>query len=84
MANQMGAVIVNVNYRLAPEASFPAAFDDCVAAYRWARTNATDIGGDHDRIALAGESSGGGLAASDRRAMPNQTTEPLPSTSGGR
>ncbi|WP_051062228.1 alpha/beta hydrolase [Ilumatobacter nonamiensis] len=63
LANQTGAVVVNVDYRLAPEAPFPAAFDDCVAAFRWARDHAQDIGGDPDRTALAGESSGGGLAA---------------------
>ncbi|MEZ5372946.1 MAG: alpha/beta hydrolase [Microthrixaceae bacterium] len=63
MANQTGAVVVNVDYRLAPEAVFPAAFEDCVAAVRWARAHAHDIGGDPGRIALAGESSGGGLAA---------------------
>lgn len=63
MANQMGAVVVNVDYRLAPECVFPAAFDDCLAATRWAREHAQSIGGDPNRIALAGESSGGGLAA---------------------
>jgi len=63
MANQMGAVVVNVDYRLAPEAAFPAAFDDCVAAVLWACEQAESIGGDRNRIALAGESSGGGLAA---------------------
>ena len=69
LANQSGAVVVNVDYRLAPEAPFPAAFDDCVAAFRWARTHATDIGGDPDRMALAGESSGGGLAAAAALAL---------------
>lgn len=69
MANQTGAVVINVDYRLAPEAPFPAAFDDCVAAFRWARTHAKDIGGDPGRIALAGESSGGGLAASAALAL---------------
>ncbi len=63
LTNQTGAVVVNVDYRLAPEAPFPAAFDDCVAAFRWARTHAEELGGDPDRMALAGESSGGGLAA---------------------
>lgn len=63
MANQMGAVVVNVDYRLAPEAAFPAAFEDCVTAVQWARDNALSIGGNEDCIALAGESSGGGLAA---------------------
>jgi len=69
LANQTGAVVVNVHYRLAPEAPFPAAFDDCVAAFRWARTHAEDIGGDPGRIALAGESSGGGLAAAAALAL---------------
>ncbi len=63
MANQMGAAVVNVDYRLAPESVFPAAFDDCVAATLWAREHALSIGGDPTCIALAGESSGGGLAA---------------------
>lgn len=63
MANQMGAVVVNVDYRLTPEAPFPAAFDDCVAAVGWARDHAESIGGNPGLIALAGESSGGGLAA---------------------
>ncbi len=69
LANQTGAVVVNVDYRLAPEAPFPAAFDDCIAAFRWARTNAEDIGGDPGRIAIAGESSGGGLAAAAALAL---------------
>lgn len=63
MANQMGAVVVNVDYRLAPEAIFPAALDDCIAAVLWTRDHAESIGGDRDCIAIAGESSGGGLAA---------------------
>jgi len=75
MANQMGAVVVNVDYRLAPEAPFPAAFDDCVAAFRWARTHAIEIGGDADRIALAGESSGGGLAAAAASALSRSDEE---------
>ncbi len=63
MANHTGAVVVNVDYRLAPEAEFPAAFDDCIAAVQWAREHAEAIGGDPGRVAIAGESSGGGLAA---------------------
>lgn len=63
MANLMGAVVVNVDYRLAPEAPFPAAFDDCIAAVVWVRDHAESFGGNPEIIALAGESSGGGLAA---------------------
>lgn len=75
LANQTGAVVVNVDYRLAPEAPFPAAFDDCVAAYRWARTHAEELGGDPDRMALAGESSGGGLAAAAALALSRSGNE---------
>jgi acetyl esterase len=63
LADESGFVIVSVDYRLAPEAKFPAAVDDCVAAYAWALTNATDVGADPSRIAIGGDSAGGNLAA---------------------
>ncbi len=62
LARQAGAIVVSVDYRLAPEAPFPAQHDDAMAAYRWLLTNAKSIGGDPSRIALAGESAGGNLA----------------------
>jgi acetyl esterase len=58
-----GCLVVVPDYRLAPEHKFPAAVDDCWAAARWLAGNTSAIGGDPDRMAIAGESSGGNLAA---------------------
>ena len=57
-------IVVSLDYRLAPEHPYPAALDDCVGAFRWLREHAGEIGGDPGRLAVAGESAGGGLAAS--------------------
>jgi len=56
------AVVVSVDYRLAPEHPFPAAWDDALAAYRWVLKHAPEIQADPQRVALAGENSGGTLA----------------------
>ena len=62
LAQQLGAIVVSVEYRHAPEHKFPAQHEDALAAYDWALANAADWGGDPKRVALAGESAGGNLA----------------------
>jgi acetyl esterase len=64
LAKGAQAVVISVDYRLAPEYKFPTAWDDALAAYKWATTNVGRWRGDPRRLALAGESSGGNLAIS--------------------
>lgn len=63
LAATSGAVVMSVDYRLAPEAPYPAAIDDCLAAYRWLSEHSGELGVDGDALALMGDSAGGNLAA---------------------
>ncbi len=73
---EAGLVVVSVDYRLAPEHPFPAALDDGYMALQWVKSQATQLGADATRIAIGGESGGGGLAAAlvqrvcDRKEIP--------------
>jgi acetyl esterase/lipase len=62
-ARQLGLLVVSVDYRLAPEHPFPAGLDDAYAALIWLQAHAGHLGVDASRLAIGGESAGGGLAA---------------------
>ncbi len=76
LAKHSGALVVNVDYRLAPECQFPGPLNDCAAVLKWLMAEADLLSIDSNRIAVAGESSGGNLAAGlalmarDQSAMP--------------
>ena len=63
LATRTDCVVVSVDYRLAPEYHFPAAVEDAYAALSWVADHAGSVGGDADRLAVAGTSAGGNLAA---------------------
>jgi acetyl esterase/lipase len=62
-ADALGCVILSVDYRLAPETQHPGPIEDCYAALAWLHANASRLGIDAARIAVMGESAGGGLSA---------------------
>lgn len=73
-----GVHVLAIDYRLAPEHKVPAAVDDAYAAYRWARENAGELGADPRRVAVAGDSAGGCLAAVVTQ-QARDAGDPLPS-----
>ena len=76
VASELDCVVVTVDYRLAPETAFPGSLEDNYAALKWLHDNATSLGVDAGRVAVMGESAGGGhaamlaIAARDRREVP--------------
>jgi acetyl esterase len=73
---EAGYLVVNVDYRLAPEHPFPTPFDDCVAAIRWASREAQRFGGDPTRLAVGGDSAGGNLSAAAAAALADDPARP--------
>jgi len=63
LAEDARAVVLNVDYRHAPEHKFPAAAEDAIAAYEWAVAHAKDLGADPNRVGVGGDSAGGYLSA---------------------
>jgi acetyl esterase/lipase len=76
LVRECGCAVISVDYRLAPETPFPGGVEDCYAVLQWLYRNADELGVDAKRIAIGGESAGGGLAAAlallarDRREVP--------------
>jgi acetyl esterase len=78
LARESGLVFVSVDYRLAPEHPFPAGLDDCRAATAWVAEHIHDYGGLAGQLAVAGDSSGGNLAAVVARRLRQAVKEIIP------
>jgi acetyl esterase len=85
ICRHLGAIVVSCTYRLAPEHTFPAAYDDALAATRWVLSRIEALGGDPLRVVIAGDSAGGNLAAAvtialrdEARLAVAQAARPLP------
>jgi acetyl esterase len=77
VANTVEAVVLNVDYRLAPEHPYPAPLDDVVAMVSWAQEHSSGVGGDPSRVAVGGESAGGNLAAAAALRLRDSGAPPL-------
>lgn len=63
LSEDAGVVVLNVDYRHAPEHKFPAAVEDAIAAFRWGQANAASLGANPERVGVGGDSAGGYLSA---------------------
>jgi acetyl esterase len=77
LVNRSGVLLVSVGYRRAPEHRFPVPLEDCVAAVRWCALRGAEIGGDGGRVAVAGDSAGGNLAAAVALRLRDEGGPPL-------
>jgi acetyl esterase len=77
VANEVEAVVLSVEYRLAPEHPYPAGLDDAVAVVSWAQEHSAAVGGDPTRVAVGGESAGGNLAAATALRLRDSDAPPL-------
>lgn len=76
-ARDVGCVVIALDYRLAPENPFPAAFHDCIDALTWVQDEAGELAIDPTRVSIGGNSAGGALAASVALAMRSSMRHPL-------
>jgi len=77
LSSMAGLLIFAIDYRLAPEHPFPAGLEDCLAAYRWLRRHASELGADPRRLFVGGDSAGGNLAPALALKL-KEVAEPLP------
>jgi acetyl esterase len=77
LANASGALVASVAYRLAPEHPFPAGLEDALSAVRWLGAQADELGAEPARLAVAGDSAGGNLAAVTARRLRDEGGPPL-------
>ncbi len=73
---EAGYLVINVDYRLAPEHPFPAPFEDCMEAVRWAAREAQRWNGDASRLAVGGDSAGANLSAAVAAALADDPARP--------
>lgn len=77
LAASVPAIVVSVDYRLAPEHPYPAALEDCEAVLRWIAKEGASLGGDPSRIAIGGASAGGNLSAALALKMRDEGGPPI-------